>query len=93
VLVDIVMPVMDGYATIRAMRNVPSGRDLPVLAVTANVTPGQRQRCIDAGASEYVSKPIETDDLMGCRTAPSSVTAWTRPSRPRTGLTSRAVSW
>ena len=64
VLVDIMMPVMDGYATIRAMRNLPSGADLPILAVTANVTPGERQRCIDAGATEYISKPIEADDLM-----------------------------
>ena len=63
-LIDIMMPVMDGYATIRAMRNLPAGRDLPILAVTANVTPGERQRCIDAGASEYISKPIETDELM-----------------------------
>ncbi len=64
VLIDIMMPVMDGYATIRAMRNLPAGRDLPILAVTANVTPGERQRCIDAGASDYISKPIETDELM-----------------------------
>ncbi len=64
VLIDIMMPVMDGHATIRAMRNLPAGRDLPILAVTANVTPGERQRCIDAGASDYISKPIETDKLM-----------------------------
>ncbi len=63
-LVDIMMPVMDGYATIRAIRNLPACRDLPILAVTANVTPGERERCIDAGASEYISKPLETDDLM-----------------------------
>jgi signal transduction histidine kinase/ActR/RegA family two-component response regulator len=64
VLVDIMMPVMDGYATIRAIRNLPACRDLPILAVTANVTPGERERCIDAGASAYISKPLETDDLM-----------------------------
>ena len=64
VLVDIMMPVMDGYATMRAMRNLPSGRELPILAVTANVTAGERERCIDAGASDYISKPVDTDALL-----------------------------
>jgi signal transduction histidine kinase/HAMP domain-containing protein/ActR/RegA family two-component response regulator len=64
VLVDIMMPVMDGYATIRAMRKLAVPPDLPILALTANVTPGERERCIDAGASEYIAKPVETDDLM-----------------------------
>jgi CheY-like chemotaxis protein len=64
VLVDIMMPVMDGYATIRAMRELPWRAHLPIIALTANVAPGERQRCIDAGASEYVSKPVETADLL-----------------------------
>jgi CheY-like chemotaxis protein len=64
VIVDIMMPVMDGYATIRAMREVPWGRDLPIVALTANVAAGTRQRCIDAGASAYVSKPVEAADLL-----------------------------
>jgi signal transduction histidine kinase/CheY-like chemotaxis protein/HAMP domain-containing protein len=64
VLVDIMMPVMDGYATMRAMRKLPSGRDLPIVAVTANVSPETRQRCIDAGATTYVSKPVESADLL-----------------------------
>ncbi len=64
VLVDIMMPVMDGYATIRAMRKLPWRGDLPIIALTANVAPGERQRCIDAGASAYVSKPVETADLL-----------------------------
>ncbi len=85
VLVDIMMPVMDGYATIRAMRNLPSGRDVPILAVTANVTPGERQRCIDAGASEYISKPIETDDLLLVldRLLPVATIAGRRPTALR----------
>jgi CheY-like chemotaxis protein len=58
------MPVMDGYATIRAMRELPWGRELPILALTANVAAGTRQRCIDAGASAYVSKPVEAADLL-----------------------------
>jgi CheY-like chemotaxis protein len=64
VIVDIMMPLMDGYATIRAMRELPSGRDLPIVALTANVAAGTRQRCIDAGASAYVSKPFEAADLL-----------------------------
>jgi CheY-like chemotaxis protein len=58
------MPVMDGYATMRAMRKLPSGGDLPIVAITANVSPETRQRCIDAGASTYVSKPVEPADLL-----------------------------
>jgi CheY-like chemotaxis protein len=64
VLMDIMMPVMDGYATMRAMRKLPAGRDLPIVAVTANVAPETRQRCIEAGASTYVAKPVESADLL-----------------------------
>jgi CheY-like chemotaxis protein len=64
VLVDMMMPVMDGYATMRAMRRIPHRGDLPIVALTANVAPGERQRCIDAGASAYVSKPVDSDDLL-----------------------------
>jgi CheY-like chemotaxis protein len=63
-LVDIMMPVMDGYATMRAMRKLPGRGELPILAITANVAAGERQRCIDAGASAYVSKPVETAELL-----------------------------
>jgi signal transduction histidine kinase/CheY-like chemotaxis protein len=62
--VDIMMPVMDGYATIRAIRELSCYRDLPILAVTANVTPGERERCLEAGASEYIAKPVDSNDLM-----------------------------
>ncbi len=64
VLVDIMMPVMDGYATIRAMRELPRGDVLPIVALTANVAAGESRRCIEAGASAYVSKPVETDALL-----------------------------
>jgi CheY-like chemotaxis protein len=59
VLVDIMMPVMDGYATMRAMRKLPGGERLPIVAVTAKVGPGERQRCMEAGASAYVPKPVQ----------------------------------
>jgi signal transduction histidine kinase/HAMP domain-containing protein len=59
VIVDIMMPVMDGYATIRAIRALARYAKLPVIAVTAKVGSGERQRCIDAGATGYVPKPVE----------------------------------
>jgi CheY-like chemotaxis protein len=59
VLVDIMMPVMDGYATMRAMRELPGRERLPIIAVTAKVGPGEHQRCMEAGASAYVPKPVQ----------------------------------
>jgi signal transduction histidine kinase/HAMP domain-containing protein len=64
VLVDIMMPGMDGYATMRAMRQIPGKGDLPLVAFTSKVEDGERQRCIDAGASSYVSKPVDTAQLL-----------------------------
>jgi signal transduction histidine kinase/CheY-like chemotaxis protein/HAMP domain-containing protein len=64
VLVDIMMPGIDGYATMRAMRKLPNHGDLPLVAFTAKVEDGERQRCIDAGASSYVSKPVDTGQLL-----------------------------
>jgi CheY-like chemotaxis protein len=61
---DIMMPVMDGYATMRAIRKLPVGGNVPIVAVTAKVGDGERQRCIDAGASAYISKPVESADLL-----------------------------
>ena len=64
VLMDIMMPVMDGYDTIRAIRMVDRHKDLPIIAVTGKSASGERQRCIDAGANEYVPKPIDTGELL-----------------------------
>ena len=64
VLVDIMMPGIDGYATMRAMRKLPRGGALPLVAFTAKVEEGERQRCIDAGASAYVRKPVDTAALL-----------------------------
>jgi CheY-like chemotaxis protein len=64
VLMDIMMPVMDGYATMRAIRVHEEFRKLPIIAVTGKVMPGERQRCIDAGASDYVPKPIDSAELF-----------------------------
>jgi signal transduction histidine kinase/ActR/RegA family two-component response regulator len=64
VLMDIMMPVMDGYATIRAIRELDHLRELPIIAVTGKVVPGERRRCIDAGANDYVPKPVDTAELL-----------------------------
>jgi signal transduction histidine kinase/CheY-like chemotaxis protein len=64
VLMDIMMPVMDGYDTMRAMRRLTLSDDLPIIAVTAAAEAGERQRCIDAGATAYVTKPVDTASLL-----------------------------
>jgi CheY-like chemotaxis protein len=64
ILMDIMMPVMDGYATIRAIRKLERGKELPIIAVTGKVMAGERQRCLDAGANDYVPKPVDTGELV-----------------------------
>ena len=64
VLMDIMMPVMDGYDTIRAIRKLDHFKSLPIIAVTGKVVDGERQRCIDAGADDYVPKPVDTAELI-----------------------------
>jgi CheY-like chemotaxis protein len=64
VLMDIMIPVMDGYQTIAAIRHRPTCSDLPIIAVTGKGSAGERERCIAAGASDFIPKPIDTAKLL-----------------------------
>ena len=64
VLMDIMMPEMDGITTMQEIRKRPRGRELPMVAVTAKAMKGDRQKCIEAGAWDYISKPVDPQHLM-----------------------------
>jgi two-component system, cell cycle response regulator DivK len=64
VLLDMMMPGMDGYQALNIIRNNALLKDLPVVAVTAQAMPGDRQKCLQAGATDYISKPIDMDKLL-----------------------------
>jgi signal transduction histidine kinase/ActR/RegA family two-component response regulator/HAMP domain-containing protein len=79
VLMDVMMPRMDGYETTRAIRQMPEFAQLPVITVTARAMQGDREKSIDAGASDYITKPIDVEELLNC------MERWLAPVTDRTG--------
>jgi len=65
ILMDMEMPIMDGYTAARTIRNLPNGKDVPIVALTAHSGEMERNRCLEAGCTAYIQKPLQKANLIG----------------------------
>jgi PAS domain S-box-containing protein len=65
ILMDVMMPVMDGYEATREIRNLPKGKNIPIITITAKSQPDEREKCIKNGSSDFITKPVDKDQLIG----------------------------
>nr|NUR36611.1 response regulator [Sphingomonas sp.] len=84
-LIDIMMPEMDGYETMQQIRKREELEDLPLIAVTAKAMKGDRQKCLDAGASDYIAKPVDIELLLAL------LRVWVARSRERAALEASSI--
>ena len=86
VLMDIMMPEMDGYETMRRIRGNPQFQMLPIITLTAKAMKGDREKCLEAGASDYIAKPVDSEQLL------SLLRVWLQALTDAAGVKKRSTS-